>query len=58
MDRQKCLFSAGTCVTCPMSLACDVKECMHKESRLTVEVFLLGPADFVRGGLAHGFADC
>lgn len=32
---------------------------MHNERRrLTVEVFLLGPADFVRGGLAHGFADC
>lgn len=24
---------------------------------LTVEVLLLGPADFVRGGLAHGFVD-
>lgn len=40
-----------------MSLKCDVKEGAHDERTLTVEVFLLGPADFVRGGLAHGFVD-
>lgn len=54
MDRQKCLFSAWTRVTCLTSPACD---CRKKRGGLTVEVLLLGPADFVRGGLAHGLAD-
>lgn len=35
----------------------SVKECRRNEGTLTVEVLLLGPADFVRGGLAHGFVD-
>lgn len=53
VDQHECFFSASYNLFHVMSRNADTK----REGTLTVEVLLLGPADFVRGGLAHGFVD-